>query len=231
MRVVGLTGGIASGKSTVARLFRQQGLATLSADAIVSDLYRPASPVLKKIGRLLGPEYLERRGRLRRAAVARAVFAHLQLRRKLERIVHPAVTAEINRRVKALRGKGCGVAIAEVPLLFEAGMARDFDWIVVVRAPLAVRVWRVINRHRLSRADALRRIRAQWPLSRKLKQADYRIDGYGPISRTRSQVVSVVQDLVRAAGHDRDLRGRGPGRRRAAAAGRSPLRSRRSRAR
>lgn len=229
MIVIGLTGGIATGKSTVAALFRRLKVPALSADRIVQQLYRPKSPLLKKIRQQIGPKSINPQGRLNRTVVAAAVFSHPHLKARLEAIVHPFVMHTLDQELAKLRRKKCKIAVVEIPLLFEARTERRFDKIIVVRAPQGIQIKRVMQRYAQSAADARRRIKAQWPLTKKIARADSIIDGFGPLSKTRRQVASVVREVGRVVRHDPVRRGR----RHSGGAGaqRNLPRSRRNRAR
>ncbi|MDH5567127.1 MAG: dephospho-CoA kinase, partial [Myxococcales bacterium] len=123
--VIGLTGGIASGKSSVARIFEELGATVLDADAIVRELQSPGSPVLEEIAAAFGRELIRDDGSLDREALGAIAFGDEGARRRLNAIVHPRVAAEITRRVAAARAQGAAVIVIDIPLLFETRDSAD----------------------------------------------------------------------------------------------------------
>lgn len=191
--VVGLTGGLGSGKSTVLTMFRKKGAFTLDADADVqAALKRPE--VLKKIRRNFGPEVFSGR-QLNRRALAALVFKNARERRKLERLIHPLVRKNFRRKLAKKKGT---VAVCDVPLLYERGWPSRFDRVVVVDAPAAVRVKRLKKRG-FSPKESAARMRAQWPLSHKVKRADFVIRNGGSIKNTQAQVNRIWDLLMRGS--------------------------------
>lgn len=171
--VVGLTGGIGAGKSTVATLLRERGVPVLDADAIVHQALgiggKGYAPTLK----LFGPSVRREDGQLDRAALASRVFHSPARRKKLEKILHPIVEQEFKRRIATHRR---GILVLEVPLLFETGMDRLVDRTVLVWAPKKVCLARLVASGRLTRTQALQRMAAQMPLSDKRRRAHFLLD-------------------------------------------------------
>jgi dephospho-CoA kinase len=203
--IIGLTGGIGSGKSTVARLFEKLGAVLIDSDAIVHELQAPGAPLLEQIAEVFGRHLIDERGALDRKALGALVFRDEQMRLRLNALVHPAVGAETLRRVVAARDAGTSVVVIDIPLLFESrrsgrgGAAlMDFQATVVVWVPEAVQVERTMARDACTREEALRRVRAQMPLSEKRALADYVIDNSGAPEDTERQVREVF-DAIRAA--------------------------------
>lgn len=165
-----MTGGIGCGKTEAARLLQTLGAAVWDADESVHRQLQRGTPVYKRIVRAFGPGVVRAGGALCRAALARQVFADDQQRRLLEKILHPAVIREMRIWLQEQRNKK-RTAVAVVPLLFEVGLDRGWDVLVCVAAnrPLVLR--RLLKRG-MAREDARRRMAAQWPLARKVKQAD-----------------------------------------------------------
>lgn len=153
---VGLTGGIASGKSTVARLLAARGFRVVDADGLVAELYRPGGAGASAVADLLGPEVLDRTGAVDAAAVARRVFTDAEARRALEAAIHPLV----RQRFAELAGDAEGVIVLEATLLVEAGHAPDFDLVVSVEADAETRFARAVERGG-DPADARARLAAQ----------------------------------------------------------------------
>lgn len=193
--IVGLTGGIGSGKSTVAKRFAALGATVIDADAIVHELQAAGQPLLEKITDAFGAGILATDGSLDREALGAIVFRDPEQRQRLNRIVHPAVGAEFARRLKAARESGVPLIVLDIPLLFEArksgtggASAMDFDAIVLVWVPRETQIERQLAREDYDRAEAERRIAAQLPLDKKRALADHVIDNSGTVEETERQV-------------------------------------------
>lgn len=177
--VVGLTGGLASGKSLALAAFRSAGAATVSLDAVSRDLCRPGSPVLARVARAFGTGVLGPDGGLDRARLGERVFADQAQRRKLEAILHPAIRAELKRRLEKARG----IVVVEVPLLFEAGrrsLAKSFDATVLVSAKTGTRLARA-RASGMAPAQAKARMAAQLPDADKARLADVTVRNDGSV--------------------------------------------------
>jgi len=203
-RIVGLSGGIGSGKSTVSRQLAALGATLIDADAIVHELQAPGSPMLAEIAAAFGPGVIDAKGGLDRAALGAIVFRDAAARARLGAIVHPPVAAEIARRVARARSQGAAVVVLDIPLLFEgrkagtgSAAALQFDATIVVWAPEPAQVERQIARDGCSREEALRRIRAQLPLHEKKALADHVIDNSGTPEETERQVRALWEVLSR----------------------------------
>ena len=192
---VGLTGNIGSGKSTVAQLFAERGAAVIDADALAREAAQDPE-VLREIAEVFGRE-LVKEGKLERAKLAEVVFYAPEARASLNAIIHPWVARERDARVAALsaRTPPPEVIIHEVPLLFEVGLDAEMDKTVVVDAPLATRVVRVVQRSGLTAAEVRSRDAAQLPLTEKLKRADFVIDNSGEQEGLARQVEAVWRIL------------------------------------
>lgn len=188
--VVGLAGGIGSGKSTVAAIFKKEGARAIDADALghrVLELPR----VRAHLARDWGPGIL-RRGRVDRAALARLAFRSRNAIARLNRRVHPEILREIRRGISRARGW----VVVDAALLFETGADALCDRVVFVSAPRGIRVRRIRNRG-WSAGELHRRERFQYPAAYKKKKADYVIDNAGPKSRTRAQTRKICDELRR----------------------------------
>jgi dephospho-CoA kinase len=200
---VGLTGGIATGKSFCLRRFAELGAATIDADIIARDVVAPGTPGLAAVVRRFGAGVVDASGALDRAALGRVVFADDDARRDLERIVHPAVYDVVEgwfaaQAAGAPAGAGRRIAMADIPLLYETGQAGRFDCVIVAACPPDLQVRRVMARDGLSDADARRRIAAQMPIDDKRARADYVIDTSGSFDDTRRHVDRVWAAITHA---------------------------------
>jgi dephospho-CoA kinase len=209
-RVLGLTGGIATGKSTVARMFERSGAVVIDADAIVHELQQPGSPVLAEIAEAFGAAMLQPDGSLDRARLGAHVFRDAEARARLGCIVHPRVGAEMARRLEKARGEGVPLVLLDIPLLFEGRAAggaqadRDaVEAVVVVYAPESVQIERQVARNGYGRDEAERRVRAQLPIDEKRRLADFVIDNSGSLEETERQVRDLVAELLAGAGASR----------------------------
>lgn len=188
MILVGLTGGIASGKSTVSRCLQELGAPVVDADALVHELQAPGMPVLAAVVAHFGRQVLRPDGSLDRPALGRLIFQDPQHRRALEAIVHPAVRERIWAEVERLRQAGHVAAVLDIPLLFEGDMQRLVDETWVVYVDRESQRSRLMARDSLSAAEAERRIGSQMDLEEKRLRADRVIDNRGTVAQTREQV-------------------------------------------
>jgi|YelNatPaOPRAMG01_1025707.scaffolds.fasta_scaffold06018_1 dephospho-CoA kinase len=185
---IGLTGGIGSGKSTVARIFGEFGAVLLDADQLVRDLLRPGGEAAAAVGAAFGPAVLGADGSVDRKALAALVFSDEPARRRLEAILHPRILArrrELLDEILGRRGEQT-VVITEAALIFEAGTRGEFDEVVLVTAPEGLRLER-LKAAGWDPEEARRRMGAQWPDSRKAPLADYVVDNGGSPAATRAQ--------------------------------------------
>ena len=188
MALIALTGGIASGKSTIARRLAEHGAVVVDADAIVRDVQSPGSPVLRRIADEFGPTVLTADGSLDRAALGAIVFADAAARGRLNAVVHPAVKAESAARfAAAFDADPAAVVVYDVPLLVEARSDDPWDLIVVAHAPAELRAERLVALRGLTAADARARIAAQADDDARLAVADVVIDTAGSLAQTHAQ--------------------------------------------
>ena len=197
---IGLTGNIAAGKSTVARVWQGLGAVLIDADVLARQAVAPGTSALQQIVAEWGPGLLDESGALDRAALRRIVFADSEARARLERIVHPAVGALREAAYRAARRRGEAIVVADIPLLFEAGLADEFDAIVLVDAPEAERLRRLVQDRGLAPDEARRMIAAQMPSAEKRPQADYLIDNTGTVADLEGSAAAVWHELQRRAG-------------------------------
>lgn len=188
MPLIALTGGIASGKSTIARRLAEHGAVIVDADQIVRDVQSPGSPVLERIAEAFGTAVIAPDGSLDRAALGAKVFGHADLLTRLNAIVHPAVREESQRRFDAaLADDAEAVVIYDVPLLVEARVDDPWDLIVVAHAPAEVRRQRLVDLRGMDENAAQDRIDAQVSDDRRLAIADVVIDTSDTLERTLEQ--------------------------------------------
>ena len=195
--LVGLTGGIATGKSTVAAMFRSLGCPVIDADVLAREVVEPGEPALADIVREFGTGVLAPDGRLDRKALAAVVFADAGRRRRLEAITHPRIRERLASRLAALAGAGFGgVVIFDAAVIVESGAYRQMDRLVVVIADEATQLARLRARDGLDEEEARRRIASQMPLAEKAKLADHVIDNSGDRAATEAQVWRVHAALM-----------------------------------
>ena len=189
MSLIALTGGIASGKSTIARRLAMHGAVIVDADALVREVQQPGSPVLAQIAAAFGAGMLRADGTLDRAALGAHVFGHPDRLQRLNAIVHPAVVAESQRRfAAAFAADPAAVVVYDVPLLVEARGTGGWDLVVVAHAPADVRTQRLIDLRGMAPDEARTRIGAQATDAQRLAIADVVIDTAGTIAHTEEQV-------------------------------------------
>jgi len=193
MRIIGLTGGIASGKSTVARLLAARGIPVIDADQLARDAVLPGAPALAAIVALFGNGILDSDGSLDRQALGARVFADPTLRRQLERIMHPAIKSLAESLLERYRREGMPVVVYMAPVLIEAGAADRVDEIWVVYVDRETQIGRLMARDRLGRDEALQRLSAQMPMEEKIKHGRIVIKNCG----TEAELEKLVLELCR----------------------------------
>jgi len=195
---VGLTGGIASGKSTVARLLVEKGAFLVDADALVRELEAPGTEVWEAIVAHFGAEILKEDRTIDRRRLGAIVFADARARKILNRMVHPAVHEERRRRIATIAAvHPQAIILSDVPLLFETGMQSDFDLILLVYVPLAVQRERLVSRNGFSCEEAEARLTSQMPITTKVTLADLVIRNDGGFSETERQIGAVWAELLK----------------------------------
>jgi dephospho-CoA kinase len=193
MRVIGLTGGIASGKSSVARLLEAQGITVIDADRLARDAVLPGTDTLKEIVARFGPGILGSDGFLDRTALAGKVFADPAARKRLEEITHPAIKSLAEKRLSELRDAGIPVVVYMAPLLIEAGATDRVDEIWVVYVDRESQLQRLMARDGITREGAEQRLAAQMPMEEKVRYGSVVIDNCG----TPEDLAARVAELCR----------------------------------
>ncbi|NLW07945.1 MAG: dephospho-CoA kinase [Clostridia bacterium] len=198
--IIGLTGGIASGKSTVSRILQELGAQIIDTDQLARQVVAPGQPAYREIVATFGRQILQADGSLNRRALGRIVFNDAAARERLNAIIHPRIRELAAKQIEAWRQKDPeAVIVIEAPLLLEAGMDAQVDVIWVVTAPQALRLERIRRRDKLSREEAESRLRSQKAgEAERLKRATVVIDNSGDLQATRAAVLAAWQDLVGA---------------------------------
>lgn len=193
---VGLTGGLGTGKSTVAGILRQKGHIVVDADEMARLALGPGREALAKVVRRFGTDLIGTDGALDRRRLGRLVFADKSALAELEAIVHPEVRKLTLERRQAAEREGRAIAFYDVPLLFEKGMQRDFTKIIIVTADREIQIERAIRRDGLTRDEVERRLGSQLPLDQKVKSADFVIVNNGDLRSLEVQVDQVLKSLL-----------------------------------
>lgn len=201
--ILGLSGGIGSGKSTVTRILCELGATTIDADQIVHEKQAAGQPMLAEIAAAFGEEVIAKDGSLDREALGAVVFRDEKARVRLGAIVHPPVIAEMLRRAKAAVEAGDALVVLDIPLLFEgrvsgrgSGASMNFDETLCVWVSREIQIERTMARDGCDAEEAKRRINAQLPIDEKREMADHVIDNSGTIEETRAQVAALVSRLT-----------------------------------
>lgn len=205
MLLVGLTGGIASGKSTVSNMFKNKGAAIIDADLLSREILEPGQPAFLDLVDAFGPGILDSDQRIDRKVLGRRVFADPEVRKTLESITHPRIFELFQTRTQQAEARGERVVLYDAPLLYERGLDSLMNAVIVVSIPLDMQKQRLTARDGLDEAAVEQRLAAQWPLSEKVEKADYVIDNAHTLSHTEAQVDHVWRQLAARgfrSGHD-----------------------------
>jgi dephospho-CoA kinase len=195
--ILGITGNIASGKSTVSKELARRGALVLDADQLAREVVEMGSPALKKLVEVFGPEILRKNGCLDRDRLGRIVFADTEAREKLNRIIHPAIAKLSIERLKELKKRAdVPLVVYEAPLLFEVGAETRVDKVLVVKIDPEEQLKRLMARDGSDEAAAQQRIAAQMPQQKKLERADFVINNSGSVAETLKQVDALWPQLI-----------------------------------
>jgi len=194
---VGLTGGIATGKSTVSAMLEALGGVVVDADQLAREVVEPGRPAYREIVEAFGPRVLQLDRSIDRKALGAIVFTDVAARRRLEAITHPRIREGLAARLAELEASGFeGIVIFDAPVMIESGNHRTVDRLVVVVADEAAQLERQRRRDGTSDEDAIRRVRSQMPLAEKAKLADHVIDNSGDLTATQARVAEVHRALL-----------------------------------
>jgi len=199
MLLVGLTGNIASGKSTVAQLLSERGATIIDADVLARRAVERGTKAFDAIARRWGTSVLSPDGHLNRAALRRVVFGNAKELEALNDIVHPEVERLREVRIDEARGRGDRIVVCDIPLLFEKKMVRQFERILLVDAPRPLRLERLVSDRGLRETEAMDMIAAQMPAELKRARADFVIDNAGTLTELERRVSDVWTSLVQDA--------------------------------
>jgi len=207
MLIVGLTGGVASGKTTVSQILKEEGAYIIDADQMARELVRPHTPAWKKLVRAFGKDILRENGSIHRKKLADKVFTNLEQRKVLNQILHPRIRKEMERRAKEIGQKDPeAVVVIDAPLLVELGDHRKMDKLIVVTSTQTQQTERLKERDGISPEEALRIFSSQMPVEDKVKLADFVIRNEGSFQETKKKTREVFQELKKSVVHTKKRR-------------------------
>ncbi|XP_063223906.1 dephospho-CoA kinase [Bacillus rossius redtenbacheri] len=202
MFIVGLTGGIGTGKSTVAEVFREYGIPVLDADVMARKVVEPGKKAWHKIKKEFGDEVFTADGSLNREALGELIFKDVEKRRKLNAITHPEIYNELFWAAVKCFFQGHQFIVMDLPLLFESGSMLDYlHKIIVVTCEVDLQLQRLMDRNSMSESRAKLRIAAQMPLETKCERAHFVVENSGTVDDTRQQVVRIISLLRSSRAH------------------------------
>lgn len=200
MRLIGLTGNIASGKSVVADLLKKKGVTLIDADVLSREAVRPGTPALDAIAKRWGKEVLSADGSLDRAALRRIVFADQAQLDELNAIIHPEITRLRDVEIERAKNRGDAIAVCVIPLLFERMLADQVDTVVLVDSPREIRLDRLVDTRGLDHAEAMNMIASQMPAELKRARADYVVENTGSLAMLSRDVDALWMEIEQGAG-------------------------------
>ncbi|MDR9791626.1 MAG: dephospho-CoA kinase [Bacillaceae bacterium] len=192
--IIGLTGGIASGKSTVSEMLKKRGIPVIDADLIAREVVEVGKKAYTEIVNAFGKEILNEDLTINRARLGSIVFQNEDKRKKLNSIVHPEVRLEMKRRQEQLISEGAKAVVLDIPLLFESNLKHLVDKVIVVYTGEKNQLERLMKRNNFSKEEALSRINAQMPLKEKVKFADAVINNDGTLEETEQQLENILMN-------------------------------------
>lgn len=195
MKIIGLTGGIASGKSTISRLIREKGIPVICADELARKVVEPGYPAYKKMIAEFGEKILNPDKTLNRPKLALLVFSSPEKLKKLNSLIHPAITQEMKEEIERLKKKKEKMVVLDIPLLFEEGLDELCDKAIVVYAPEETQRERLKKRENLSDQEITSRLKSQMLIEEKKKLGDFVIDNSGTPEETKAQLEGVLEKI------------------------------------
>ena len=192
-RVIGITGGIASGKSNVSNICKELGYEVIDSDSIVKELSEKNKPLYNAYLKEFGPDFLDLEGNLDKKKLGKLIFNNLELKKKMDKISHPIVVEEIRNRISNIND---GLIFVDIPLLYEAKLEYLCDKVICVFLKKKLQVERLMARDGIDEDYALAKIHSQMDLYMKKELADYVINSQGEFSETKKQVVNVINDIL-----------------------------------
>lgn len=193
--IIGLTGGIASGKSTVSSMFEELGCVIIDADKVARDVVKPGQQGLEAVTARFGPQILTPEGELDRKALGEIIFNDEEKRKELNSILHPLIRGKMQeKKEEALREKP-PLIIMDIPLLFESQLEQTVEAVIVVYVPPDQQLERLMHRDQISKEEAQRKIDSQMPIDEKKKRAHFLINNSGSLDETRLQVEAIFSNL------------------------------------
>lgn len=195
MKWIGLTGGIASGKSTVARILREMGHSVVDADALARLVVAKNGPAYREVLSVFGPDFVDGNGELDRKKLGQIVFADKKKRVQLEQIVHPKVKYLALLEKSRLETEGKNIAFYDVPLLYEKNLEAEFDAILLVYAPESIQIERMMIRNGYSESEARERMQAQIPIEQKLLRSPHVVMNTGKIEDLKKEIKKILGEM------------------------------------
>ncbi|QCX32507.1 dephospho-CoA kinase [Caloramator sp. E03] len=196
MKIIGLTGGIASGKSYVSEILKSKGIPVIDADAISREIVNKGSEALKEIESEFGKEILNEDGTLNRKKLGCIVFSDKNKLETLNRIMHPKIIKEISERVEKIKSEGFKLCFIDAALLIETGLYRITDIVILVYVDRQTQVERLIKRDNISLIEAEKRIESQMSFKEKMKYSHYIIDNNGSREYTKQQICKIIEEII-----------------------------------
>ncbi|WP_108671250.1 dephospho-CoA kinase [Peribacillus acanthi] len=193
-RVIGLTGGIASGKSTVSEMIKHLGFVVIDADVAAKMVVQPGQPALSKIIKAFGNDIVNEVGELERVKLGSIVFQDDEKRQILNSIVHPAVRKYMKDQQEIAFLNGEKIVFLDIPLLFESDLTHMVEKVILVYVDEKIQLERLMKRNGFSEFEAMNRIKSQWPLKDKIERSDAVINNNGTIEETKRQLLSILRE-------------------------------------
>ncbi|MDD5222841.1 MAG: dephospho-CoA kinase [bacterium] len=196
VKIIGITGGIGSGKSLVSKMIRERGFPVVDLDKLAHEIIEPGKPAYEKIVSRFGGEILDRDRRVERRKLAAVVFSDAEARKELEAITHPEISRLLLEKIEGYRSAGTGMLFLEIPLLFETGMDSWIRPVIAVKCPVGVCLLRLEDRDGFSVSESQARMKAQMDPEEKARRADFVIDNSGSLEETRARVEKILNELA-----------------------------------